>query len=107
MSKPLTREQIYQMRVYAKQTFIESIVYSTRKYVEEYVSSEYENDTLPVGAKFQYVITRKQVHYTQEIYAELKNHFPDCAVHLNVKESNRFFIPCLKQYTLEISINWD
>lgn len=107
MSNALTREQIYQMRFSAKQTFIESIVFSTRKYVEEYISSDYENDTLPVGAKFQYAITRKQVNYGQEIYAELKNHFPDCAVHLNVNETNRFFIPCLKQYILEISINWD
>jgi hypothetical protein len=107
MSKALTREQIHSMRLSAKKTFIESIVYSTRKYVEEYVSSEYENDKLPVGAILQYVITRKQVHYSPEIYAELKNHFPDCAVYLKVQENNRFFIPCFKQYILEISVNWD
>jgi len=107
MSKALTREQIYTMRLSAKQTFIESIVNSTRKYVEEYVSSEYEDDTIPVGAKFHYIVTRKQLHYTQEIYAELKDHFPDCAVHLKVREKNRFLIPCFKQYFLEISISWD
>ena len=107
MSKALTREQIHGMRLSAKQTFIESLVYTTRKYVEESVSLEYTDNSIPTGIKIHFTLSRKQLHYTQEIYAELKDHFPDCAVHLKVREKNRFLIPCFKQYMLEISISWD
>ena len=107
MSKALTRDQIHGIRRSAKQTFIDFVVYTTRNFVEEYISSDYEEDTIPTGATINFVLTRKQLGYTQEIYAELKDHFPDCAIHLKLKENKRFLIPCWKQYMLEVMIKWD
>ena len=107
MSKAITREQLRTLQKSTKQLFIDWVVEITKKRVEQDVT-DISDMTKPVTESIvQFLVSRKHLTFTQDIYADLKDYFPDSYVQVKVLQNNKFGIPCWKQYMIEIKVRWD
>jgi hypothetical protein len=107
MSKAITREQLRSLQKSTKQYFIDWVVDITRKQVERDVK-DISDMSKPVTESISiFLISRSHIAFTQDIYAELKDYFPDSYVQVKVLQNNKFSIPCWKQYLIEIKVRWD
>ena len=107
MSKAITREQLRAIQRNTKNLFIDWVVQITRKQVEDDVTDISDMSKPVIETIITFLVSRKHLSYTQEIYAELKDYFPDSFVQVKVMNRNRYGIPCWKQYLIEIKIRWD
>ena len=107
MSKAITREQLRTLQKNTKQFFIDWVVQVTRKQVEDDVTDISDMSKPVTESQITFLVSRRQLSLTQDIYAELKDYFPDSYVQVKVLQNNKFGIPCWKQYMIEIKVRWD
>lgn len=102
----ITREQIHAMQKNAKHKFVEWVVRHTREQVEDDIICFTEEGDPMTETQIAFRVSRHHLSSTQDIYAELKDHFPDSFVQVKVKVLRRFGIPCWNQYVIQVVIKW-
>lgn len=107
MSKAITREQLRNIQKSTKQLFIDWVIHVVKTQVENDVT-DISDISKPVTESItKFIVSRKHLAFVQDIYAELKDYFPDSYVHVKIIQNNKFGIPCWKQYMIEIKVRWD
>jgi hypothetical protein len=107
MSKAITRDQLRAIQNNTKNMFIDWVIQHARKQLDADVTDISDLSKPVTESVSTFLVSRKHLSYTQDIYAELKDYFPDSYVQVKVTQSNRFGIPCWKQYLIETKIRWD
>ncbi len=107
MSKAVTREQLRAMQKNTKQVFIDWVVNIVHKNLESNLTNIGDMSKIVTESTSTFLVSRSHLPFTQDIYAELKDHYPDCHVQVKVLQNNKFGIPCWKEYVIEVKVKWD
>jgi hypothetical protein len=106
MSKAITLAEIAAMRASLKDKWIQEKINKIFAESKQHIRNDKGYDLCP-GLEFRFPLSRVQRRYVDDLYTELKQVFPDCAVVLYVSTWRLPFFCCWNQYSLNIEIKWD
>ena len=101
---PTTKEEIIKARIETRKRWINEKVMHMVELVNRYAKWN-NDDTDYINVRKTWDLPRKYLNTRDEIYGEMKQHFPDSTVIVTI-ETKQFLFWCCPYHELTIKVDW-